>query len=94
VKRKVLSKLEMARTKNIAIKTPAFAGGKMPRKFAAIKAQIKATTTSTIRKPHRFRPGTVALREVHPLELSRAVSPVRADPPVPKVVRTAGAFEC
>ena len=49
----------MARTKQTARK---IVGGKAPRKQLATKA-AKKTATATV-KPHRFRPGTVALREI------------------------------
>jgi histone H3 len=40
-------------------------GGKSPRKSLATKAARKtAPGMGTIRKPHRYRPGTVALREI------------------------------
>eukprot|EP01012_Entosiphon_sulcatum_P048041 TRINITY_DN659_c0_g1_i1.p1 TRINITY_DN659_c0_g1~~TRINITY_DN659_c0_g1_i1.p1 ORF type:complete len:137 (-),score=26.62 TRINITY_DN659_c0_g1_i1:76-486(-) len=52
----------MARTKQTARKST---GGKAPRKQLATKAARKtAPSTSGIKKPHRFRPGTVALREI------------------------------
>ncbi|KAF5806821.1 putative transcription factor Hap3/NF-YB family [Helianthus annuus] len=52
----------MARTKQTARK---FTGGKAPRKQLATKAARKsAPTTGGVKKPHRFRPGTVALREI------------------------------
>ena len=52
----------MARTKQTARKST---GGKAPRKQLASKAARKsAPTTGGIKKPHRFRPGTVALREI------------------------------
>ncbi|KAH7923337.1 histone H3 [Leucogyrophana mollusca] len=55
----------MARTKQTARKTT---GGKAPRKQLAAKAARKTATVSTttggVKKPHRFRPGTVALREI------------------------------
>ncbi|KAF9222991.1 histone 3 [Gyrodon lividus] len=53
----------MARTKQTARKTT---GGKAPRKQLAAKATRKTTaqTTGGVKKPHRFRPGTVALREI------------------------------
>ena len=55
----------MARTKQTARKST---GGKAPRKQLATKAARKsmATTAATggVKKPHRFRPGTVALREI------------------------------
>jgi histone H3 len=53
----------MARTKHNARKST---GGKAPRKHVASKAARAATrpTGGGIKKPHRFRPGTVALREI------------------------------
>lgn len=59
----------MARTKQTARKST---GGKAPRKQIATKAARKSTTAPTalagvsggIKKVHRYRPGTVALREI------------------------------
>ena len=52
----------MARTKQTARKST---GGKAPRKQLATKAAKKtAPKVGGIRKPHRYRPGTVALREI------------------------------
>ncbi|KAJ1736762.1 histone H3.1, partial [Coemansia sp. RSA 1821] len=54
----------MARTKQTARKST---GGKAPRKQLATKAARKSAPTSTtggVKKPHRYRPGTVALREI------------------------------
>jgi histone H3 len=51
----------MARTKQTARKST---GGKMPRKQLATSAAKKGPATGGIKKPHRFRPGTVALREI------------------------------
>jgi histone H3 len=53
----------MARTKQTARKST---GGKAPRKQLATKAARKTTAPATggVKKPHRFRPGTVALREI------------------------------
>ena len=51
----------MARTKQTARKTT---GGKAPRKQLATKATQGDGKNGTVRKPHRFRPGTVALREI------------------------------
>ncbi|KAG2742245.1 histone H3 [Suillus brevipes Sb2] len=56
----------MARTKQTARKST---GGKAPRKQLAVKSGKKApihahTATGGVKKPHRFRPGTVALREI------------------------------
>ena len=52
----------MARTKQTARKST---GGKAPRKHVASKAARKsAVSGGGVKKPHRFRPGTVALREI------------------------------
>lgn len=51
----------MARTKQTARKST---GGKAPRKQLASKAGRAVKTLEQIKKPHRFRPGTVALREI------------------------------
>ncbi len=55
----------MARTKQTARKST---GGKAPRKALATKAARKSAPTTggvkNVKKPHRFRPGTVALREI------------------------------
>ena len=54
--------LAMARTKQTARKST---GGKAPRKQLATKAARKsAPATGGVKKPHRYRPGTVALREI------------------------------
>jgi histone H3/H4 len=56
------SSCEMARTKQTARKST---GGKAPRKTLATKAARKsAPATGGVKKPHRYRPGTVALREI------------------------------
>ncbi|XP_037833468.1 histone H3-like [Kryptolebias marmoratus] len=53
----------MARTKQTACKST---GGKAPRKQLATKAAHKsAPATSGVKKPHHYRLGTVALREIH-----------------------------
>lgn len=58
----------MARTKQTARKST---GGKAPRKQIATKAARKsAPATGGIKKPHRFRPGTVALREIRKYQKS------------------------
>jgi histone H3 len=58
----------MARTKQTARKST---GGKAPRKQMADKAARKsAPTTGGVKKPHRFRPGTVALREIRKYQKS------------------------
>ena len=52
----------MARTKQTARKCT---GGKAPRKQLAVKAARKSAPASGgVKKPHRYRPGTVALREI------------------------------
>lgn len=58
----------MARTKRLARKST---GGKAPRKHIAAKAARKsAPAPGGIKKPHRFRPGTVALREIRQYQKS------------------------
>ncbi|EGT51447.1 hypothetical protein CAEBREN_08216 [Caenorhabditis brenneri] len=53
----------MARTKQTARKST---GGKAPRKQLATKAARKSDggIKGGVKKPHRYRPGTVALREI------------------------------
>lgn len=52
----------MARTKQTARKST---GGKAPRKMLAAAKKAAAVAEATpIKKAHRFRPGTVALREI------------------------------
>jgi histone H3 len=52
----------MARTKQAARK---HIGGKAPRKNIGTKTARKtAAKTGGMKKPHRYRPGTVALREI------------------------------
>ncbi|KAK3505606.1 hypothetical protein QTP70_003309 [Hemibagrus guttatus] len=52
----------MARTKQTARKST---GGKAPRKQLATKAACKnAPATGGVKRPHRYRPSTVALREI------------------------------
>jgi histone H3 len=58
----------MARTKQTARKST---GGKAPRKQLATKAARKsAPATGGVKKPHRYRPGTVALREIRKYQKS------------------------
>ena len=59
----------MARTKQTARKST---GGKAPRKQLAAKAARKSAPASTtgVKKPHRYRPGTVALREIRKYQKS------------------------
>jgi len=57
----------MARTKQ----TPHSAFGKHPRKHLATKAARKsAPATGGVKKTHRYRPGTVALREIRKYQRS------------------------
>ena len=52
----------MARTKQTARKST---GGKAPRRALAAKAARKSAPSSGgCKKPHKYRPGTVALREI------------------------------
>lgn len=58
----------MARTKQTARKST---GGKAPRKQLATKAARRsAPATGGVKKPHRYRPGTVALREIRRFQKS------------------------
>ncbi|KAJ4851248.1 5-hydroxytryptamine receptor 4 [Turnera subulata] len=61
--------IEMARTKQTARKST---GGKAPRKSLATKVVMKKhpVTTGGVKKPHRYRPGTVALREIRKYQKS------------------------
>eukprot|EP00808_Paulinella_micropora_P002595 g73684.t1 len=62
------SQADMARTKQTARKST---GGKAPRKQLAMKfARKSAPTMSGVKKPHRYRPGTVALREIRKYQKS------------------------
>ena len=58
----------MARTKHTARKST---GGKAPRKQLAAKAARKtAPSQGGLKKPHRYKPGTVALREIRKYQKS------------------------
>ncbi|KAM0841575.1 hypothetical protein ACQ4PT_058923 [Festuca glaucescens] len=58
----------MARTKQTARKST---GGKAPRKQLATKVERKsAPATGGVKKPHRFRPGTVVLQEIRKYQKS------------------------
>ena len=58
----------MARTKQTARKST---GGKAPRKTLATKAACNSVPPpGVIKKPHRYRPGTVALREIRKYQKS------------------------
>jgi len=63
----------MARTKQTARKNT---GAKAPRKQLAHKAARKTThvvSSGGVKKPHRFRPGTVALREIRKFQKSVSI---------------------
>ncbi|GJZ92946.1 histone H3.2-like protein [Tanacetum coccineum] len=61
----------MARTKQTARKST---GGKAPRKQLANKVTRKsAPATGGVKKPHRFRPGTIALRDIRKYQKSTAL---------------------
>jgi len=59
----------MARTKQTARKSTA---QKVPRKHLVAQkiARMSAPVTTGVKKPHRFRPGTVALREIRKYQKS------------------------
>jgi histone H3 len=65
---------KMARTKQTARKSNGCTGGKAPRKRVSGKnlAHIKERKGNQggVKKPHRFRPGTVALREIRKYQKS------------------------
>jgi len=58
----------MARTKQTARKST---GGKVPRKHIALKAARKPV--GGVIKPHRYRPGAIALREIRKYQASTAL---------------------
>src|SRR3954451_19885442 len=73
----------MARTKQTARKST---GGKAPRKQLATKAATKAApATGGVKKPHRYRPGTVALREIRRYQKSTDLLIRKA--PVQRLIR-------
>merc|ERR1712167_388307 len=67
---------QMARTKMTARKS---AGGKHPGKHIASKAATKAKPAGGVKRPHRFRPGTVALREISKLPFQRLVREIASE---------------
>lgn len=73
-----------ARTKQTARKST---GGKAPRKQLAAKAARKSAPSGTggVKKPHRYRPGTVALREIRRYQKSTELL-IRKLPFVPTFV--------
>ena len=61
----------MARTKHVVKKR--FLSGKCPRQLLATKAARKSDSAPTacgVKKPHRYRPGTLALREIRKYQKS------------------------
>lgn len=56
----------MARTKQTASRST---GGKAPRKLLSTKAS-RRMGVGGVKKPHRYRPGTVALREIRKYQKS------------------------
>ena len=62
----------MARTKQTARKQIATPAGKAPRKQIGSKQAARKTAPAMggIKKPHRYRPGTVALREIRKYQKS------------------------
>ena len=61
----------MARTKQTSRKTTGQTSGKVPRKELSAKtAKKSAPLTGGVKKPHRFKPGTVALREIRKFQKS------------------------
>ena len=70
----------MARTKQTARKQ-ATAAGKAPRKqvIGSKAARKSAPAIGGVKKPHRYRPGTVALREIRKLPFQRLVREIAQD---------------
>lgn len=62
----------MARTKQTARKQTGGTAGKAPRKqvLGNKAARKSAPATGGVKKPHRYRPGTVALREIRKYQKS------------------------
>merc|ERR1711890_88858 len=56
-----------ARTKQTARKST---GGKAPRKHVAARKTAAVSQPGGVKRPHRFRPGTVALREIRKFQKS------------------------
>lgn len=76
----------MARTKQTARNST---GGKAPRKQLAVKAARRsASVTGGVKKPHRYRPGTVALREIR--KYQKSVENLIRKLPFQRVVRDIG----
>jgi histone H3 len=74
----------MVRTKLAARKSTA---GKAPRKQLAEKtaARTSAPLTGRVKKPHRYRPGTVTLREIRRYQAS--TEPLMRKLPFQRLVR-------
>ncbi|KAH7061802.1 histone 3 [Paraphoma chrysanthemicola] len=72
----------MARTKQTARKST---GGKAPRKLLASKAARKSPSTGRVKKPHRYKPGTVALREIR--RYQKTTEPLIRKLPFQRLVR-------
>lgn len=51
----------MARTKQ---PKPSYIAGKRPRVFTGMRGKVPANELPAVKKPHRYRPGSVALREI------------------------------
>ena len=74
----------MARTKHTG--SGSGKGGKVPRKALATKAARKnVPATGGVKKPHRYRPGTVALRMIRRYQTN--VEPLIAVGPFVRLVR-------
>merc|ERR1712043_94687 len=72
IQKKTNFKTKMARTKTTARKS--HVGVKRPRKELVSKTSKKsAPAMGGIKKPHRFRPGTVAIRVIRKLPFQRLV---------------------
>lgn len=73
----------MARTKFTARKS---VGGKAPRKHLATKvARRSAAATGGVKRPHRYRPGTVALQEIR--RYQKSTNPLIRKLPFQRLVR-------
>ncbi|CAD6985776.1 unnamed protein product [Tilletia controversa] len=64
----------MARTKQTARQST---GGKAPRAQLAKKAEKLARAAGGVKKPHRYKPGTVALHEIRKYQKSTELRPPR-----------------
>ena len=74
----------MARTKHTG--SGSGKGGKVPRKALATKAARKnVPATGGVKKPHRYRPGTVALRQIR--RYQKSTEPLIAVGPFVRLVR-------